>query len=74
VQKEELFNNMLCVKCTLVERPSIFIRDKPIFSSERMVHKDYGRKGSVGRGEKVVVVRLKGLGAKTNCLVVNRQS
>jgi hypothetical protein len=34
-------------KCTLDERPSIFIRDKPILSSERMLHKDYDRKGSV---------------------------
>jgi hypothetical protein len=25
----------------------MFIRDKPIFSSERMLHKDYYRKGSV---------------------------
>jgi hypothetical protein len=29
------------------ERPSIFIRDKPNFSSERVLHKDYDRKGSV---------------------------
>jgi hypothetical protein len=27
------------VKCTLDERPRIFITDKPIFSSERMLHK-----------------------------------
>jgi hypothetical protein len=26
---------------------SIFIRDKPIFSSERMLHKDYDHKGPV---------------------------
>jgi hypothetical protein len=32
---------------TLDERPSIFIRDKPISSSERMLHKDYYRKSSV---------------------------
>jgi hypothetical protein len=38
---------------TLDERPSIFIRDKPIFSSERMLHKDYYHKGSV---EKVIGV------------------
>jgi hypothetical protein len=30
------------------ERPNIFIRDKPIFSSEKVLHKDYYRKGSVG--------------------------
>jgi hypothetical protein len=35
------------VICTLDERPSIFIRDKPTFSSERMLHEDYGHKGSV---------------------------
>jgi hypothetical protein len=40
VQMEDIFNNIaICVKCTLDERPSIFIRDKPIFSSERMLHK-----------------------------------
>jgi hypothetical protein len=30
----------------LDEMPSIFIREKPIFSSERMLHKDYCRKRS----------------------------
>jgi hypothetical protein len=25
----------------IYERPNIFIRDKPIFSSERMLHEDY---------------------------------
>jgi hypothetical protein len=34
---------------TLDERPSIFIRDKLIFSSERVLQKDYDRKGSIGR-------------------------
>jgi hypothetical protein len=48
---------------TLDERPSIFIRDKPIFSSERVLHKDYCHKGSV---KKSMVVGLKGLGARTN--------
>jgi hypothetical protein len=42
----------------------IFIRDKPIFSSDRMLWKDYDRNGSVEK--KSVVVSLKGLGAKTN--------
>jgi hypothetical protein len=32
---------------SLDERPNIFIKDKPNFSSERMLHKDYYRKGSV---------------------------
>jgi hypothetical protein len=40
---------MLYVVFTLDERPSIFIRDKPIFSSKRMLHKDYYRKGSIGK-------------------------
>jgi hypothetical protein len=40
VQKE-------CVKCTFDERPSICIRDNPIFSAERMLHKDYYAKISV---------------------------
>jgi hypothetical protein len=53
--------------CTLDKRPSIFIRPKPIFSSERMLHKDYDRKGSVEkRKRKSMVVILKGLGAKMN--------
>jgi hypothetical protein len=48
VQKEE-FSLTCCVIRTLDERPSIFIRDKPIFSSERMLHKDYNRKCSVDK-------------------------
>jgi hypothetical protein len=28
---------------------SLFIRDNPILSSERMLHKNYGSKGSVGK-------------------------
>jgi hypothetical protein len=49
---------------SLDEKPSVFIRDKPIFSSERTLHKDYNRKGSVE--EKSVVVDLKRPDAKTN--------
>jgi hypothetical protein len=40
------------------------MRDKPIFSSERMLHKDYYRMVSVEK--KSLVVILKGLGAKRN--------
>jgi hypothetical protein len=40
---------MICAKCTLDERLSIFIRDNPIFSSERMLQKDYDCKGLVER-------------------------
>jgi hypothetical protein len=57
--KGRFFNNMLyvCAACTLDETPSVFIRDNPIFSSERMLHKDYYRKGSVEK--KSLVVSLK---------------
>jgi hypothetical protein len=37
----------MCVKGTLDERPSIFIKGKPIFSSERVLYKDYDFKDSV---------------------------
>jgi hypothetical protein len=36
----------------------------PILSSERMLHKDYESKYSVGK--KLLVVGLKGINAKTN--------
>jgi hypothetical protein len=52
------------VVCTLDERPGILIRDKPIFSSEKMFHKDYDHKGSAEK--KSLVMSLKGLGAKKN--------
>jgi hypothetical protein len=39
----------LGAKCSLDERPGIFMRDKPIFSSERMLDKDYYHKSSVGK-------------------------
>jgi hypothetical protein len=42
---------------TLDEMPSIFIRDKPVFSSDKMLHKDYDRKGSV---EKISGLELQG--------------
>jgi hypothetical protein len=57
---------------TLDERPSIFIRNKPILSSERVFHKDYDRKGSVAKKKSLVVI-FKGLGTKTNRLAVNCQ-
>jgi hypothetical protein len=43
VQKQRFFFCLTCyiyAKCTLDERPSILITDKPIFSSERMLRKD----------------------------------
>jgi hypothetical protein len=49
VQEEKCSVTWLCGKYTLDERLSIFIRDNPIFSSERMLHKDYYCKSSVER-------------------------
>jgi hypothetical protein len=43
----------------------VSIRDKLIFSSERILHKDYACKGSVAK-KKSLAVSLMGLGAKTN--------
>jgi hypothetical protein len=37
----------------LDERPSMFIKDKPVFSSERMLHKDYDHKGSVEKKKRL---------------------
>jgi hypothetical protein len=56
---------------TSLARASSNYSDKPILSSERMLRRDYNRKGSV---KKLMVVGLKGLDAKTNLLAVNRQS
>jgi hypothetical protein len=47
VQKEEYSIHAICAIRTFDKRPSMFVRDKPIFSSERMLHKNYYRKGSV---------------------------
>jgi hypothetical protein len=46
-KRKNFQQHAVCAKCTFDGRPSIFIRDKPIFSSERMLHKDYYRKSSV---------------------------
>jgi hypothetical protein len=50
---------------TLDERPGICITDKPIFSAESMLQKDYDRKGSVEK-EKSLAMRFNGLDDKTN--------
>jgi hypothetical protein len=50
------------VKYTLDERPSIFIRDKPIFSSERILQRTVTARVQL---KKNVVMNLKGLDAKT---------
>jgi hypothetical protein len=70
VQKKELSITCYMCGCTFVERPSIFTRGTPIFSSE-MLHKDYYRKCSVeknfGRGSQR-------FDSKTKYLAVNRLS
>jgi hypothetical protein len=38
-----------CAILTLDEKPSIFIRDNPIFSSEGMLHRNYDSRNSVER-------------------------
>jgi hypothetical protein len=63
---------LLCHCGRICVKPWPVISDKPILSSERMLHKDNGRKGSVEK--KSLVVILKGLRAKTNRSAVNRQS
>jgi hypothetical protein len=45
---------------------SIFITDKPILSSERLLHEDYNHKDEVAKKKNTLVVSLKRLGAKTN--------
>jgi hypothetical protein len=59
--------------CTLDKRPSIFIREKPI-SRQRGCNIRTDCKGSVEEKEKFLIMSLKGLDAKMNCLVVNHQS
>jgi hypothetical protein len=48
------------------------MRDKPILSSERMLHEDYDHKGSAEK-IKSLVLSFNGLGAKTNWLAANRR-
>jgi hypothetical protein len=50
-------------------RPAAIVNVRPI-SSGRILRKEYNSKYSV---EKILVVGLKGLVAKTNLLAVNRQ-
>jgi hypothetical protein len=45
MQKEEI--STICVILTLDERLSTFMRENPIFFSQRMLHKHYDGKGSV---------------------------
>jgi hypothetical protein len=51
--------------------PAAIVNVIPILSSERILYKDYNYKCSV---EKVMVVGLKGLGAKTGLLAVDSEN
>jgi hypothetical protein len=63
VQKKGKENQYaIYVKCTFDERSSIFIRDKPVFSSERRLHMDQ----YLQLKKKNLLVGLKGPVAKTN--------
>jgi hypothetical protein len=44
----------------------MYIRDTPIFLSERMLHKDYDHNGSLVRREKMFGREPQGVDAKTN--------
>jgi hypothetical protein len=43
----------------------MFIRNKPILSSERMLHKDYDHEGSVEK-KRSLIMSFEGLGTKMN--------
>jgi hypothetical protein len=51
------------LRVTALARAAAIVNDGPTLSSERMLHKDYDSKCLV---EKMLVVGLKGLVAKTN--------
>jgi hypothetical protein len=59
-------------RMTALAKSTAIVNDRPILSSERMLHKDYDRKRWVEN--KTLVVCLKRLVDKTNWLAVNRQS
>jgi hypothetical protein len=44
-----IFNNVLYVRYVHLTKAKLIIRDKPILSSEGMLHENYDRKRSVGR-------------------------
>jgi hypothetical protein len=58
-------------ECLRWWRPAALVNDRPILSSEGLLRKDYDRKCSV---EKILIVSLKELVAKTRWMAVNRKS
>jgi hypothetical protein len=71
VQKKEFsVTSYMCEMYTWWKAKHIH-KNKLIFSPERMLHKEYYRKGSV---KKSLIVDLKGLDARKKLLTINRQS
>jgi hypothetical protein len=64
VHKEEFSVTWYMCDTTLDERASIFIRDKPILKSERMLCKEYGRKDSVAKRNNLWSWVSRGLAAR----------
>jgi hypothetical protein len=59
----DIFNITLNVRYVhLTKRPNIFIREKPILSSQKMLHKEYDSKGSAKK--KHLGMSPKSLGVK----------
>jgi hypothetical protein len=61
---KEVFNNMIYLRYVHLTKFRHIQRGKPIVLSERILHKDYDRKGSIGK--QTLAVSLKLLGAKAN--------
>jgi hypothetical protein len=59
------FSNMLYVSYVHLTKKSLFTRNKPVFSLERIVHEKYVWNGSVAN-KKSLPVFLKEFDAKTN--------
>jgi hypothetical protein len=66
-----ILKGRISIACYHVQRPSLFIRDKPILSSERMLRKKYDDKNSIAT--KPLAISFKRLGAKMKGLAINRQ-
>jgi hypothetical protein len=61
VQKEEFSVTWYMCDAYTWQRGSLFLRENPIFSSERILHKDYDRKGSFTKKKNIWSWGLKGL-------------
>jgi hypothetical protein len=71
-EKGRIFNYTLYVRYVHLTKGEAYSLDKPIFSSERMLRKDYDRKHSVIK--KSLVVTPLGIWRQEKLIAVNRQS